>query len=98
MGLSQRYLCDLDPEGLALTCRLGGSTTSPGEPAQGVQQKGSVVVGTTALPSLLYGRCKVLSLWTKKTAVSNAWGNTWVELLNIHLDCHPHPKGTNVFN
>jgi len=22
MGLSQRYLCDLDPEGLALTCRL----------------------------------------------------------------------------
>lgn len=34
----------------------------------------------------------------RNRAMGNAGGSTWVELHNVHLDCHPHLKGTNFFN
>lgn len=41
----------------------------------------------------------MLNLWTKGT---EPWvmlgGNRVSGLLNVHLACHPHLKGSNVFN
>lgn len=55
--------------------------------------------GAITLLSLHHARYSTLHWWTKGT---EPWvmlgGNTWVELLNIHLDCHPHLKESDVFN